>query len=1411
LIATPGFWKTACVSVVLFLLAGAGWAQTYTVGADNSAKPPAQANGAKSKGQSSGQTLGFGSNIQNARLGRAAELALQRGDRAQAVGYAQRATQAAPNDPQLWFLLGYAARLDGKYSLSVDAYSRGLRLAPSAVEGLSGLAQTYSVTGKLDEAKSLLTQVVSSYPKRRNDVLLLGTLYMQSGDYTQAIHWLDRAERLQPDARSEVLLALSFQRLKRMDTAKRYLEMAEKRAPDNPDVQRTLAGYYRETGDYASAIAALKSIRHPRPDVKAELAFTYQLAGDLGNAARTYAQAANAVPKDMGLQLSAAQAQVANGSISAASPFLRRAAALDANYYRLHAIRGEIAQLQDKDAEAVREYNAAVATLPASPVEGPLYGIQLHMDLMALYHNLDQENAAQQQLQIAQQQIGVLHEHGPDRAQFLRLRALIKMNAGQLDSALADIHEGLALNPHDPNSLQLNGDLLVKMGRVEDAIAVYKKVLAIDPRNRFALTSLGYASRTIKRDDEAKKYFEQLARDYPTLYIPYLALGDMYTAHREFRQAEASYKKAYALAPKNALIVAGGMNAAIEAQKLNLAQAWLDRASSSMRRQPDVLKERERYLRFKGDYAQSAAVGREAIQVLPHDRDVVVYLGYDLLQLGKYEELLQLTQKYSGSFPNEPDIPLLAGYVHKHNGQMNQALKDFTEALKRDPKVVTAYVNRGYVLNDLHQPEAAAKDFESAIKLDAKNGEAHLGLAYASLDSNKPETAIRESELAEKVNGDSEFVHLIRATAYGRQGRLTKSIDEYRAALKFAPTDGTIYLGLGNALFAGRRYHQAVEQLLIAQKYIPDNASVYALLARAYANLQDRQQTLQYIALAEQHIQTAPSASGGPSNASDIYVSTGEALSTLGDQRAAMERFQKALVAPNSDRINVRLAIASMMAQQDRSGDAQRQIALALMEGEAGETNPPTGTQLLQASDIFRQLHEYKLSETYLERARAAGASDLSVRIGMANTYLALGDTQRAAAELAAVNSTADSSSDYRFLLVQAAVYQQEHQGQQALTAFAQADSVAGEDQSAEQSLLQATADEGYEVNSHLSLLGNALTQGAFEPTVVYVLDSKLDGPTPVPPTDFTALPLPRYSIESQALLAYHLHFSHFMPASGFFQVNNARGIISVPATSSIQARDTNDYSLSIGVNPTVHLGTNLITFNSGIQGTIRRDGLSPLQLNQNLFRAFTYFSSSAFFHVVSATGYVIFDTGPFTESNIHSRSLAASLNFRVGAPWGKTALVTGWGANDQQFTPVGIEDYYTSSYIGLTHRFSAKWNVEGLVEDLRAWRVVGINSGIAQALRPAATVDFAPTRRWDIEATGTYSSTRGFHAYDDTQNGVVASYVKAFHRGSSGENGDLSRAFPIRFSAGVQQQTFFNFSHGRNQTFRPYFGITIF
>ncbi len=1320
--------------------------------------------------------------------------ALKSGNYPAAVDFAQRAAESAPGDPKLWFLLGYTQRLAGRTQASVDSYERGLRINPSSLEGQSGLAQTYSRMGRRDEAISILTQVVEADSRRMNDVLVLGELLLQTGQFDDALKHLQRAEQMHADARSELLIAITYERLNEDKQAERYLDMAKHRSPNNPEVMRALAGFYREMGNYSAAIVALKSLPKKSPEVKGELAYTYQLAGKREEAAKLYVEAAEGSPHDVNLQLSAAQSVMMSGDVDTAKKYLGRAEQLNPNHYRLHALRGEVAKLEERDEDAVKEYNAAISNLPQSPAEGSLYPIQLHLNLVQIYNRMQDDAGAKSQLATAQAEINALNVEGKSREDFLRLRSQIELYASDTSGALQDVHAALALNPKDPNALQLNGDLLVKIDRAEEAIAIYKKILALDPDNELALTSLGSVSRQLGHDKEAEKYLLRLAATHPSFYASYLALGDLYTARHDYAKAETNYRKAHSLAPKNTLAIAGGMNAAIEAHKYPLAGEWLALASPQMQQDSFVMREKERYLSWIGNYKESADVGQQVIQKLPHDRDVVVYLGYDLLHLGRYDELLQLATKYEDVLPKEPDLPLLAGYVYKHNGDLPDAQAEFTKSIERGPGVATAYVNRGFVLHDQRQGAAAAADFNAALKVSPKDGEAHLGLAYADLDLHRSRGALEQAKLAEKEMGDSVALHLIRGTAYGDEGLLRRAVAEFRIALKSNPSDPNLHVAIANSLYELHEYQEAINDLQESDRLAPGNGIVYAQLARCYAQLSQRNQTMHYIELAEK---------AGPAT---VYVWTGEALSVLGEQKAAMARFERALSAKGADRVEVRLAIAHLMLHKGQMDDTRRQVTLALMEASAGRTEPPTGTELVQAADVFLGMHEYQLAQIYFQRALAAGAPESDVRIGLANAYLATGDTPRAEAQLNEVSKNlGDDELSYNYFLAKANALRQRRQNAQALTAFAQAAQAAGEDTTAEMAMLRTSGDEGLRINRHVSFISDYTLAPIFEDTTVYPLDAAFAGGSS------GGLPPPRSSIQSLWTEAFHVHIQGLPDSGGFFQVRNARGAISLPSANTIVNRDTWDYNFNYGINPSFRLGGNVFNFNTGIQETVRRDNRDPYNMNQNLFRQFVYMSTSSFFDWVSVNGFAIREAGPFTENSQHSRDLSGALEFHVGRPWAKDSLVVGWGARDEQFSPIPREFYYTSTYAGIERRFSDRLKIRAIGEYLRSWRVEINQYAIAQAFRPAGNVEFSPTRNWSIEARAAYSRNMGIHAYDAVQSAFAVSYAMPIRRTFEENGQEFPVHYPIRFSAGIQQEDFFNFGGPSNQQFRPYVQISIF
>jgi tetratricopeptide (TPR) repeat protein len=371
-----------CIVMVLGLL-GQSIGQTYDVGGGGSPPSSKQTSDKKkpaADGPQSGPDFSWGSGIDVARQARAAQDALKRNDYAAAISYAGQAAKSAPQNAELWFLLGYAARLGERYPLSVDSFNRGLKLQPNSVRGLAGLAQTYAKMGRDQEAEQLLRRVVEANPKDANSLQLAGEL-MLSSDPKAALGLLQRAEALQPTAHSDLLIAHAYDRLGQWEDSVRYLNRAKSRAPHDPEVLRAAAGQYRDQGKYDEAIATLQAISAKTSDVQAELAYTYQLAGRPQDAAALYTRLAKGARGNIGLQLSAAQAWVNMGQPDAARPFLDEARKIDGNNYRLHAILGGIAASEDRLQEARTEYNLALTNLPARPPEGLLYPIELRLNL----------------------------------------------------------------------------------------------------------------------------------------------------------------------------------------------------------------------------------------------------------------------------------------------------------------------------------------------------------------------------------------------------------------------------------------------------------------------------------------------------------------------------------------------------------------------------------------------------------------------------------------------------------------------------------------------------------------------------------------------------------------------------------------------------------------------------------------------------------------------------------------------------------------------------------------------------------------------------------------------------------------------------------------------------------------------
>ncbi len=110
-----------------------------------------------------------------------------------------------------------------------------------------------------------------------------------------------------------------------------------------------------------------------------------------------------------------------------------------------------------------------------------------------------------------------------------------------------------------------------------------------------------------------------------------------------------------------------------------------------------------------------------------------------------------------------------------------------------------------------------------------------------------------------------------------------------------------------------------------------------------------------------------------------ILLVTADTLRILGHRGQAMARYAQALESSDEDRLQVRLALGRLFAEEGKTADAQQQIALGFAEARVAPTDVTSAEDYLNAADILMGIHEYPLAQSMYGRAHALGADDTAV------------------------------------------------------------------------------------------------------------------------------------------------------------------------------------------------------------------------------------------------------------------------------------------------------------------------------------------------------------------------------------------------------------------------------------------------
>lgn len=581
-----------------------------------------------------------------------AELLAAEGEVDAALEAFQRARAAAPDDP--FIRVGFAELLfrAGRLESAAEEAAAARRLAPREahvlrVQARIEMTRADRVAGAAEVAVDAFERLLELEPGDVEALVSVGQIHLAAGRAARAVGPLGEAARLRPgQPMIETLLARALAATGRNADAEKLQRELVAAQPENLGRRLELADLLAELGRHAEAAALLAAAPQHQAgslEVRRRLAHTLYLAGDL-DAARRVAEATTAEHRDFGgarlllglIELAAGNFEPARGWLEplarqaplneqigdlyaralerlgrvdeAAEVLLRRAAALETAGRADEAARARLERgrlfLRVERFEELEE--VAAALLQAEAAELREQGAVWLADSLAgrgRAAEAIEALAGSSSPALVARRAELLLTEGREADAEAQLADLARQPGGEL--RVAEVHQRRgdyarsiplleSLDRRDGESLELHFRLASayeRTGRIEEAVALFRSLLArapgfapamnylgylwidrsenldealalvreavrIDPDNGAYVDSLGWGYFKSGRTAEAVAYLERAARLLPEDATVLEHLGDALVAAGEVERAREVYRRALATGDAEAAGVA---------------------------------------------------------------------------------------------------------------------------------------------------------------------------------------------------------------------------------------------------------------------------------------------------------------------------------------------------------------------------------------------------------------------------------------------------------------------------------------------------------------------------------------------------------------------------------------------------------------------------------------------------------------------------------------------------------------------------------------------------------------------------------------------------------------------------------------------------------------------------------------
>ncbi len=438
---------------------------------------------------------------------------------------AKRIIAHSPRNPEGHQMFAEIAEQSEDYEAAIDSLKQAIRLRPEAIDIRSELANTYKVSGRLQEAISQYWRCWELSDNLGDKLAFLKPLsevYYDSGRHGEFEEKLKQLSKSNTSSIGPILALAELYRVEGdLPSARFQLARALDRDREHPELLERLVKVSFDLGDIADALTYQQRLvkAHPGPAQQQKLG---ELLFDMGRqqeAIQAWSKVLHAKNKPLEAEIKLATLLIEHGLVEEALFALDRAAE-KVTGPQSHIVLYQIGAMLVEMNEFARAKPICQRILqmpkPSADSSSGIVSIRVPMNYGTNKLNLARDISRKLQRQpYSSRNPQVWQPNSFDEAQAgaLVLLKTIMEEDDQLDALLAEFETNAAANPTDTETLELLGELYMLTDNFEKTAEITEKLIAISPNNpAYQGMKLDQLNRKQMLDyDTLKKQFDEMS------------------------------------------------------------------------------------------------------------------------------------------------------------------------------------------------------------------------------------------------------------------------------------------------------------------------------------------------------------------------------------------------------------------------------------------------------------------------------------------------------------------------------------------------------------------------------------------------------------------------------------------------------------------------------------------------------------------------------------------------------------------------------------------------------------------------------------------------------------------------------------------------------------------------------------